>query len=338
MRDASHRAQRTSWLAIVMALPRASQTGLARGAIRGYSALTMNTSDIKVIAVIGAGQMGGGIAQVAAQSGYQVLLSDASVELAQKGKSKIAKILDKQVSKGRMTAEDRDAALERIRPTATGDGLETADLVVEAATEQADVKIAIFKAADAKMRPDAILASNTSSISITRLAGQTSRPDRVIGMHFMNPVPLMKLVEIVRGVQTSAETLQLVSSLAEKLGKTVITSKDQPGFVVNRMLIPFLNEACFALQEGLGTPEDIDMGAKLGLNHPMGPLELADLIGLDTLLFIAEVLHREFGDDKYRPATLLRNLVAAGWYGRKVGRGFYVYDEKGQKTGRAFER
>jgi 3-hydroxybutyryl-CoA dehydrogenase len=298
----------------------------------------MNSSDIKIIAVIGAGQMGGGIAQVAAQSGYQVLLSDASVELAQKGKSKIAKILEKQVSKGRMKAEDRDAALERIRPAATGDGLETADLVVEAATEQADVKIAIFKAADAKMRPDAILASNTSSISITRLAGQTTRPDRVIGMHFMNPVPLMKLVEIVRGVQTSADTLQLVSALAEKLGKTVITSKDQPGFVVNRMLIPFLNEACFALQEGLGTPEDIDIGAKLGLNHPMGPLELADLIGLDTLLFITEVLHREFGDDKYRPATLLRNLVAAGWYGRKVGRGFYVYDEKGQKAGRAFER
>ena len=298
----------------------------------------MNSSDIKTIAVIGAGQMGGGIAQVAAQAGYQVLLSDASVELADKGKAKIGKILEKQVAKGKMKAEDREALLERIRTSATGGGLESADLVVEAATEQADVKIGIFKAADAKMRPDAILASNTSSISITRLAGQTSRADRVIGMHFMNPVPLMKLVEIVRGVQTSAETLQTISALAEKLGKTVITSKDQPGFVVNRMLIPFLNEACFALQEGLGTPEDIDMGAKLGLNHPMGPLELADLIGLDTLLSIAEVLHREFGDDKYRPATLLRNLVAAGWYGRKVGRGFYVYDEKGQKVGRAFER
>ena len=188
------------------------------------------------------------------------------------------------------------------------------------------------------MKPDAILASNTSSISITRLAGQTSRPGKVIGMHFMNPVPLMKLVEIVNGVQTDNETTDTIRELAERLGKTVITSKDQPGFVVNRMLIPFLNEACFALQEGLGTPEDIDQGAKLGLNHPMGPLELADLIGLDTLLFIAEVLHREFGDDKYRPATLLRNLVAAGWYGRKVGRGFYVYDDKGQKTGRAFER
>ncbi len=210
--------------------------------------------------------------------------------------------------------------------------------MIEAATENFEVKAQLFKTLDEKMKPDAILASNTSSISITRLAGRTSRPQAVIGMHFMNPVPLMKLVEIVRGVQTADETTQIVRELAEKLGKTVITSKDQPGFVVNRMLIPFLNEACFALQEGLGTPEDIDVGAKLGLNHPMGPLELADLIGLDTLLFIAEVLHREFGDDKYRPATLLRNLVAAGWYGRKVGRGFYVYDEKGQKIGRAFER
>ncbi|MBX3126636.1 MAG: 3-hydroxybutyryl-CoA dehydrogenase [Polyangiaceae bacterium] len=298
----------------------------------------MDATDIRRIFVIGAGQMGGGIAQVAAQHGYEVWLGDASIELAERGKAKIASILSKQVEKGKLASEERDACLERIHPVASNDGMSEAELVIEAATENQTVKIALFKDADARMQPDAILASNTSSISITRLAGQTNRPERVIGMHFMNPVPLMKLVEIVRGVQTSDTTTETVAQLAQKLGKTVITSKDQPGFVVNRMLVPFLNEACFALQEGLGTPEDIDQGAKLGLNHPMGPLELADLIGLDTLLFIAEVLHREFGDDKYRPATLLRNLVAAGWYGRKVGRGFYVYDDKGQKVGRAFER
>lgn len=281
--------------------------------------------------------MGGGIAQVCAAAGLVVRLSDASVERAEGGKLKIAKILQKQVDKGKLPAPERQALLDRIEPVAGVEAFGDCDLVVEAATEDVETKIRIFKAADNVMRSGAILASNTSSISITRLAGQTSRPEQVIGMHFMNPVPLMKLVEIVRGVQTAQATLQTVSELAEKLGKSVITSKDQPGFVVNRMLVPFLNEACFVLQEGLGSAEDIDQGAKLGLNHPMGPLELADLIGLDTLLFIAEVLHREFGDDKYRPATLLRNLVAAGWYGRKVGRGFYVYDEKGQKTGRAFE-
>ncbi|MEB2314043.1 MAG: 3-hydroxyacyl-CoA dehydrogenase NAD-binding domain-containing protein [Sorangiineae bacterium] len=299
----------------------------------------MKASDIQRIGVIGAGQMGGGIAQVSASAGFQVLLSDASVERAAAGKAKIASILGKLVEKGRMEAGARDALLARIEPVGGElDGFETAELVIEAATEDRELKIGIFKKADAKMKPGALLASNTSSISITRLAGQTSRPEQVIGMHFMNPVPLMKLVEIVRGVQTAEATTAVIRELAEKLGKTVITSKDQPGFVVNRMLIPFLNEACFALQEGLGTPEDIDLGAKLGLNHPMGPLELADLIGLDTLLSISEVLHREFGDDKYRPATLLRNLVAAGWYGKKVGRGFYTYDERGQKTGRAFER
>jgi 3-hydroxybutyryl-CoA dehydrogenase len=298
----------------------------------------MQSNDMKQIGVIGAGQMGGGIAQVAASSGYEVLLADANRERATAGKAKIERILGSQVDKGKLAAAERDAILGRITPVAGVDAFGHADLVVEAATEDQVLKIELFKRADAAMKPDAILASNTSSISITRLAGQTSRPTQVIGMHFMNPVPLMKLVEIVRGVQTSDATTTTISELAEKLGKIVITSKDQPGFVVNRMLIPFLNEACFALQEGLGTPEDIDKGAKLGLNHPMGPLELADLIGLDTLLFIAEVLHREFGDGKYRPATLLRNLVAAGWYGKKVGRGFYVYDDKGQKTGRAFER
>lgn len=296
----------------------------------------MRATDVRTFGVIGAGQMGRGIAQVAAAQGFRVLLCDTSEELAERGKGRVAAILAKQVDRGRMEAEERLELLERIVPVGGLLALEEAEVVVEAATEDFDIKQKIFRDADEAMKKHAILASNTSSISITKLAGSVNRPDRVIGMHFMNPVPLMKLVEIVRGVQTSDETYEIIRDLSIRLGKTVITSKDQPGFVVNRMLVPFLNEACFALQEGLGTPEDIDIGAKLGLNHPMGPLELADLIGLDTLLYIAEVLHREFGDDKYRPATLLRNLVAAGWYGKKTGRGFYVYDEKGKKTGRAF--
>jgi 3-hydroxybutyryl-CoA dehydrogenase len=295
----------------------------------------MSASAIRRIGVIGAGQMGRGIAQVAAASGFEVVLCDTSLGVAEGGKATIAGILGKQVDKGKLRPEERQDLLDRIEPAEGSAELAKVDLAVEAVSENLDLKLRIFKDADAMLPKPALLASNTSSISITRLAAATSRPDRVIGLHFMNPVPLMKLVEIVRGVQTSDATYESARDLALRLGKTVITSKDQPGFVVNRMLIPFLNEACFALQEGLGTPEDIDAGARLGLNHPMGPLELADLIGLDTLLFIAEVLHREFGDTKYRPATLLRNLVAAGWYGRKTGRGFYVYDDKGQKTGRS---
>jgi 3-hydroxybutyryl-CoA dehydrogenase len=298
----------------------------------------MQGTSIQRIAVIGAGQMGRGIAQVAAASGFSVVLCDASRAQAEKGKEQIGAILSKQVDKGKLSAADRQSLLDRIETAEGLGGLAHVDLAVEAATETLDIKLAIFRDADQALPPHALLCSNTSSISITRLAGATSRPDRVIGLHFMNPVPLMKLVELVRGVQTSNETYDAARDVAVRLGKTVITSKDQPGFLVNRMLVPFLNEACFALQEGLGTPEDIDAGARLGLNHPMGPLELADLIGLDTLLFIAEVLHREFGDTKYRPATLLRNLVAAGWLGRKTGRGFYVYDAKGDKTGRSFER
>lgn len=282
--------------------------------------------------------MGRGIAQVAAGSGFEVVLCDATRALAEAGKAQIGGILAKQVDKGKLAGTERQALLDRIEPAEGAGALAHVDLAIEAVSENVDVKLKIFRDADASLPKGAILSSNTSSISITRLAGATTRPERVIGLHFMNPVPLMKLVEIVRGVQTSNETYELARDIALKLGKTVITSKDQPGFVVNRMLVPFLNEACFALQEGLGTPEDIDAGARLGLNHPMGPLELADLIGLDTLLFIAEVLHREFGDGKYRPATLLRNLVAAGWFGRKTGRGFYVYDEKGQKIGRSFDR
>jgi 3-hydroxybutyryl-CoA dehydrogenase len=285
-------------------------------------------TQVKIFGVVGAGQMGGGIAQVAAQTGFEVLLSDASLELAQKGREKIAKGLDKLVEKGKLDAAEKARIVERIRAVSGTGDLGPADIVVEAATENYDLKIKILAACDAAMKAGAILATNTSSISITKLAAATKRPELVAGMHFMNPVPVMKLCEIVRGVQSSDATIATVTELAKKMGKTTILSKDAPGFLVNRILIPLINEACFALQEGVGSPEDLDLGAKLGLNHPMGPLELADLIGLDTCLAIAEVLHREIGDDKYRPATNLRNLVAAGWLGRKTGRGFYTYDKK----------
>ena len=283
--------------------------------------------EIRTLGVLGAGQMGGGIAQVAAAAGYDVVLADASIELAQKGRSKIDAILGKQVEKGKMKAEDKDALVGRIKPVASSADFDTCDLVVEAATENVDLKLKLFRGCDEAMKPGAILASNTSSISLTRLAGVTKRPSLVIGMHFMNPPPLMKLVEIVRAVQTSDDTYATVRAAAEKMGKTVTVSRDAPGFLVNRILVPMLCEACFALQEGVGTAEDIDTGAKLGLNHPMGPLELSDLIGLDTVLAIADVLHKDIGDDKYRAPTLLRNLVAAGWVGKKSGRGFYVYED-----------
>ena len=292
-------------------------------------------ADIKTIGILGAGQMGGGIAQVAAQAGFRVRLADASLELAQKGKARIVAMLKRLVEKQKITAQAEAEISERITPVASPADFRDCDLVIEAATENVELKLELFRACDRALRPGAYLASNTSSISLTKLAGVTSRPDRVIGMHFMNPVPIMKLVEIVRAVQTSNETWELVKALAEKMGKAVITSNDAPGFLVNRVLIPMLCEACFALQEGVGSAEDIDTGAKLGLNHPMGPLELADLIGLDTTLAIADVLHRDIGDDKYRAPTLLRNLVAAGWLGKKSGRGFYAYDDTGHKTGRA---
>ena len=288
-------------------------------------------ADIQVFGVIGAGQMGRGIAQTAAQSGYRVPLVDASKELAEKGRDRIARDLGRLVDKGKLEASERDAVLERVLPSAEYGALGDADFAVEAATENLEVKQKIFTSADEAMKDGAILASNTSSISLTKLAAATGRPERVIGMHFMNPVPVMKLVEIVRALQTADETYRETCTVAEAMNKTLVTTKDMPGLIVNRMLIPFLNEACFALQEDLGTVEDIDTAGRLGLNHPMGPFELADLIGLDTVLYIAEVLHREFGDDKYRPPAILRNYVAAGWRGRKSGRGFYVYDEKGQK-------
>jgi len=288
--------------------------------------------EIRVFGVVGAGQMGRGIAQVAAQSGLEVKLLDASRELADKGRGRIVSTLDRLVERGQSEASERDAIAGRIEASSDYDLFAQADMVVEAATESIELKQDIFRRADRAMqKPTGILASNTSSISLTKLAAVTSRPDRVIGMHFMNPVPLMKLVEVVRALQTSDETYDRVMRVGAEMGKILVTTKDMPGFIVNRMLIPFLNEGCFALQEGLGTAEDIDQAAKLGLNHPMGPFELADLIGLDTVLSIGEVLHREFGDDKYRPPAILRNYVAAGWLGRKSGRGFYHYDEKGQR-------
>ncbi len=282
---------------------------------------------IERMAIVGAGQMGSGIAQVAAQAGIQVVLADATPDLARRGLEKLGKALGKLVEKGKLPAAERENVLGRIRPAERLEDAAGADLAIEAIVENEGVKKELFRKLDAILAPGAILASNTSSISITALAAATKRPDRFVGMHWMNPPPVMQLVEIIRGLQTSDATYQAVVDLAKRCGKTVVTSKDSPGFIVNRILIPLLNEACFALQEGLASPEDIDTGVKLGLNHPMGPLTLADFIGLDTCLYIAEVLHRELGDDKYRPAPLLRNYVAAGWYGRKSGRGFYVYDK-----------
>jgi len=283
---------------------------------------------IERMAVIGAGQMGSGIAQVAAQAGLHVTLADASAELARRAVDRLGVTLAKLVEKGKVAAADRDAALGRIRPAAAIEDCAGADLAVEAIVENEGVKKELYRKLDAVLPQHAILASNTSSISITSLAAATKRPDRVIGMHWMNPPPIMQLIEVIRGLQTSEATYQAVVDLSRKFGKTVVTSKDSPGFIVNRILIPLLNEACFALQEGLATPEDIDTAVKLGLNHPMGPLTLADFVGLDTCLYIAEVLHRELGDPKYRPAPLLRQYVAAGWVGRKGGRGFYVYEGK----------
>ena len=280
---------------------------------------------IQTVGVIGAGTMGSGIAQVLAFTGHKVLLNDTTGDLVARGIKGIQKSLDRFLQKERITAEQRDNALANITPVDKLEGLGGVDFVIEAVFEDLDVKTKVFKTLDHLCRPEVIFATNTSSISITKLAAVTERADQFIGMHFMNPVPLMKLVEIIRGIATSDETYAVTKELAEKLGKAPVEVNDAPGFVSNRVLMPMINEAVFALHEGVGTPEAIDSVMKLGMNHPMGPLALADLIGLDVCLSILNVLYEGFCDTKYRPCPLLRKMVDAGYLGRKAGRGFYQY-------------
>ena len=281
--------------------------------------------NVTKLGVVGAGQMGGGIAQVAAAAGLDVLLHDISMERANTGKANIGKGLDKLIAKGKLGADESKAILGRITPVDKLETFSACQMAIEAATENVELKLEIFRKLDAVVPAEGILASNTSSISITRMASVTKRPAKFIGMHFMNPVPVMKLVEVIRGLATDDATYDATIALAKKLGKDTVTSKDAPGFIVNRILMPLINEACFALQEGLATAKDIDTAMVLGTNQPMGPLALADFIGLDTCLAIMEVLHREIGDPKFRPATILRKHVEAGWLGKKTGRGFYAY-------------
>jgi len=277
------------------------------------------------IVVIGAGQMGSGIAQVFAMADLGVTMVDVSSSALAKARTTIEKSLDRFVEKGKLTAANRDAALERVASGGDLTAAREATLVVEAASENAELKFKLFADLDAIAPPETILATNTSSISITEIAGRTRRADRVIGMHFMNPVPLMRLIEVIRGLATSDETTATVMSYAKRLGKTAVEVNDYPGFVSNRVLMPMINEAVYCVMEGVGTPEAIDQVMTLGMNHPMGPLALADLIGLDTCVSILEVLHHGLGDPKYRPCPLLRKYVAAGWLGRKSGRGFFPY-------------
>jgi 3-hydroxybutyryl-CoA dehydrogenase len=282
-------------------------------------------ASINTVGVVGGGQMGNGIAHVAAASGLSVVLVDLADGLLAKARDTISKNLEREVSKGKRSADERDAALSRLS-TATDIGrLSGADIVIEAVVETEKVKKDLFGRLDAACKPETILASNTSSISITRLGAATKRPDRVIGMHFMNPVPMMQLVEVVRGIATSDITAAAVEELSRKMGKTPISCNDSPGFVSNRVLMPMINEAIETLREGVATPEAIDGIMKLGMNHPMGPLQLADFIGLDTCLAILKVLHEGFGDPRYRPSPLLAKMVDAGWLGKKSGRGFYEY-------------
>jgi 3-hydroxybutyryl-CoA dehydrogenase len=280
---------------------------------------------IKTIGVIGAGTMGNGIAQVFAQSGFSVMLVDIAKPMLERARASIEKSLARFVEKDKLSAADRDATLARLTTTTAIDRLTDADFIVEAIVEQAEAKGALFTTLDAIMRPEVILASNTSSISITVIGAATKRPDKVLGMHFMNPVPLMPLVELIRGQRTSPESMRAASELSVALGKTPIEAGDYPGFIANRILMPMINEAIYALMEGVGTAEAIDSVMKLGMHHPMGPLTLADFIGLDICLAILNVLHDGFGDPKYRPCPLLRRMVAAGLLGRKSGQGFYTY-------------
>ncbi|MEW5914357.1 MAG: 3-hydroxybutyryl-CoA dehydrogenase [Thermodesulfobacteriota bacterium] len=281
--------------------------------------------EIKTLGVVGAGQMGSGIAQVAAAAGLSVLMNDVKDEFCQRGLGAIAGSLARLVKKEKISAQDQEAILGRIKTATQLKDLAAADLVVEAATEKVELKLEIFRKLDAICRPEVILASNTSSISITKIAGVTQRPGLVVGMHFMNPVPMMSLVEMIRGLATSDDTFAAVTALAKRMGKVPVPANDYPGFVANRILMPMINEAVYCVVEGVGRPEDIDQIMKLGMNHPMGPLALADLIGLDTCLAIMEVLHRDLGDSKYRPCPLLRKYVDQGWLGKKSGRGFYQY-------------